>query len=442
MESPVMPMTTSMSDVRAPRPVGLKRLSGVTVIVALLVALLAGPAAARVRTDVQNPLLPPDAKQSVKDTLALAPAQPPSPDDPFVDVAVADLEARRRGLDRITAQAESETARRDANAATNRRDVALFKEVEAKSKREEASRKLSRERKRLSDITVRAFVTGGTVDVDRYRSLLNGDTSDPETGRQIVFSQVVERQKQVTENARASLRAAKERLADADDYLKLTQGEADARAADAADADQRLIEAVDTYNAAVAAAGQARDDLKAAARRSVPLVPLGVSIIGMPRLTPEDLAGWFATTSYRPLVATPIADYARWFIEEGQAEGIRGDIAFAQAVLETGGFTNGDSVFLNNFSGIGHCDLCPSGWTFASPQIGVRGQIQLLKSYAVAKPEYANPLAHDNLHGPAGCCATWGDLTTVWATDPGYGPKVMLIYTDMVSYALQRRAAG
>ena len=44
--------------------------------------------------------------------------------------------------------------------------------------------------------------------------------------------------------------------------------------------------------------------------------------------------------------------------------------------------------------------------------------------------------------GPAGCCPVWGDLTTVWATDPTYGPKVMLIYSDIVAFALSRRAAG
>jgi hypothetical protein len=141
-------------------------------------------------------------------------------------------------------------------------------------------------------------------------------------------------------------------------------------------------------------------------------------------------------------VSTPIEDYARWFIEEGRAEGIRGDIAFAQAVLETGGFANNDTVLANNFSGIGHCDTCDSGWRFPSPQMGVRAQIQLLKSYAVRKPVYAHDLVDRRLRGPAGCCPTWGDLTTVWATDPTYAPKVMLIYSGIVAHALGRRAAG
>ena len=72
----------------------------------------------------------------------------------------------------------------------------------------------------------------------------------------------------------------------------------------------------------------------------------------------------------------------------------------------------------------------------------MRAQIQLLKSYALKKPEYADPLVDKRLRGPAGCCPTWGDLTKKWATDPGYGPKVMLIYTAIVDFALKRRAAG
>ena len=96
----------------------------------------------------------------------------------------------------------------------------------------------------------------------------------------------------------------------------------------------------------------------------------------------------------------------------------------------------------NNFSGIGHCDTCPSGWVFPSPRLGVRAQIQLLKSYAIAGPDYSRPLVDRRLRGPAGCCEVWGDLTTVWATDPTYGPKVMLIYSDIVAHALARRGAG
>ena len=41
----------------------------------------------------------------------------------------------------------------------------------------------------------------------------------------------------------------------------------------------------------------------------------------------------------------------------------------------------------------------PLGFIFPSPRVGVRAQIQLLKSYAVKKPHYANPLVDKRLHG-------------------------------------------
>ncbi|MCU1354087.1 MAG: Mannosyl-glycoprotein endo-beta-N-acetylglucosaminidase, partial [Acidimicrobiales bacterium] len=178
----------------------------------------------------------------------------------------------------------------------------------------------------------------------------------------------------------------------------------------------------------------------AAAMAAVP-VSLDVPLMGDPRLDPADLAGWFAQSAYRPRVPTPVTDFAKWFIDEGRQEGIRGDIAFAQAVLETGGFANNDSVNANNYSGIGHCDTCAGGWKFASPQLGVRAQIQLLKSYALRGATYVNPLVDSRLHGPAGCCPTWGDLTRKWATAPDYGPKVMEIYAHIVAFALRRHAS-
>jgi Mannosyl-glycoprotein endo-beta-N-acetylglucosaminidase len=139
------------------------------------------------------------------------------------------------------------------------------------------------------------------------------------------------------------------------------------------------------------------------------------------------------------LARAPAADLARFFVEEGAVEGIRGDVAFAQAILETGSFTNDDTVNYNNYAGIGHCDSCPSGWNFATPQDGVRAQIQLLKSYVYEKPEYQNELVDRRLHGPAGCCQTWNELSGVWASGGGYGALIMGIYEDMLEWLYQQR---
>ena len=67
------------------------------------------------------------------------------------------------------------------------------------------------------------------------------------------------------------------------------------------------------------------------------------------------------------------------------------DLALAQAVLETGHFTNRDTS-INNFAGIAHYDNAASGSAFADPVIGVRAHIQLLKKYAAGNDTaLANP---------------------------------------------------
>lgn len=442
MDQARVPMNTGMYP--PPTPSRRRRAPAAVLALLLVVGVLAGTAQAAPAPAGTDPAqVPAPDPSALLKTLALAPTDSPaSPDDPFVAVVVADKDVHAKAVARITAQVQSSNAAAQSAVAGQAKDAALAKALVALKVKLAATHKLSVERKRMAQLTVRAYVTGGDAADEQYKALLAGDTSDAAGGQAVLFNQVLMRQRQVTDRARRDLAAARRALTAAQAALAQATETAEAMAAEARDAAGTLASAVAAHQAAVAEAAQARTRLQAAASRPVTLVPLGSPLVGLPRLTADDLALWFATTSYRPRVATPIADYARWFIEEGQAEGIRGDIAFAQAVLETGGFSNDDSVTANNFSGIGHCDSCGSGWAFPSPEAGVRAQIQLLKSYAVRKPDYARPLVDKRLRGPAGCCPTWGDLTTVWATDPGYGPKVMLIYTSMVEFALHRRAAG
>lgn len=167
------------------------------------------------------------------------------------------------------------------------------------------------------------------------------------------------------------------------------------------------------------------------------------SILGPSALTAAELVSWFNASGYADLTSTPISQLAQWYISEGKAEGVRGDLAFAQAVLETGGFSSPDAVNLNNYAGIGHCDTCSAGWKFPSPQMGVRGQIQLLRAYAepgLTAAQLSNPPVIAQLAPQVqiarGCCATWQSLTGVWATDPIYGPVILGIYQQMLDWAL------
>jgi hypothetical protein len=166
----------------------------------------------------------------------------------------------------------------------------------------------------------------------------------------------------------------------------------------------------------------------------------GISLLGGSALDAQQLAGWFNSQGYADLTSTNIKQLASWYLQMGGAEGVRGDVAFAQAVLETGGFSSPDAVGLNNYAGIGHCDSCPAGWAFPSPRAGVTGQLQLLRIFANAgaAPRGAPPPVLPALV-PArqyrrGCCATWEALTGVWATDPSYGTQILSLYQGMLSF--------
>lgn len=409
---------------------------------ALLASLTPGAAAQAPETNEAGPTeRAVEQERILLDTLSLAPKDvPASPDDVFAAVVEAEAAVAEAAIARFDATAAADEANEAALTAAAALEAARSRLADVTAVRQAAETELTAERERLSDLTVRAYVTNGELSSEELRAYVGGDTSDGTEGRTVMFGQVLESQQQIVDGAEADLTAATKRLSAAEEAevsATSTSKASNARA-------RRRAQVEDQAKGKHEQATQELDAANLRLRSGSPeaLVPEGVAIIGMPRLSAVDLATWFAESPYVSRVATPIEDYAQWFIEEGAAEGIRGDIAFAQAVLETGGFTNADSVMANNFSGIGHCDSCASGWTFSSPHMGVRAQIQLLKSYAVRDPEYVNDLVDRRLRGPAGCCDTWDDLTTVWATDPGYGPKVMFLYSDMVDHALRRRANG
>lgn len=86
------------------------------------------------------------------------------------------------------------------------------------------------------------------------------------------------------------------------------------------------------------------------------------------------------------LTSCSLEQLAEMFIEEGKAEGVRGDVAFAQSLHETGYFKFGGIVLpsQNNYAGIGALNGNATGQaaSFPDPRTGVRAQIQHLKAYA------------------------------------------------------------
>ena len=80
---------------------------------------------------------------------------------------------------------------------------------------------------------------------------------------------------------------------------------------------------------------------------------------------------------------------ANFYVNFGKYYGIRGDIAFAQAILETDYFrfiTEVVQPHQNNYCGLGSTKQTNPGASFDTPQDGVLAHLQHLFAYAETKP--------------------------------------------------------
>ena len=88
-----------------------------------------------------------------------------------------------------------------------------------------------------------------------------------------------------------------------------------------------------------------------------------------------------------PIKATPeqIVDL---YYQEASREGLRWDIVFCQALLETGFFRFGGTVVpaQNNFCGLGTTSATVQGAWFPTPRDGVRAHVQHLMAYTTDRP--------------------------------------------------------
>ena len=114
------------------------------------------------------------------------------------------------------------------------------------------------------------------------------------------------------------------------------------------------------------------------------------SIVGSSVITASQLARYYtANASYPDYYATTDAptleEFCKIYVEECNAEGIKVEVAFAQAMKETGylRFSGRVPITALNFSGLGAIDSNASAYaTFSSVREGIRAQVQHLKAYA------------------------------------------------------------
>ena len=124
---------------------------------------------------------------------------------------------------------------------------------------------------------------------------------------------------------------------------------------------------------------------------------------------------------------------------EAEREGVRPDIALAQALVETGYFGYGGTVQpkQNNFCGLGTTGKKVKGAKFKTPEIGVRAHIQHLLAYSTTKKPSINivdpryDLAHA-IRKERGLIDKWSGLQGTWAMGSEYCEKIMVIYQAML----------
>ena len=171
-------------------------------------------------------------------------------------------------------------------------------------------------------------------------------------------------------------------------------------------------------------------------------------IMGSAKATVEQMTSYIKEKN--PSVPQSVLDMIPLYLSEGKAEGVRGDIAFAQSCLETGNFTfEGSAVTIeqNNFCGMGVTSKGKKGASFESPQIGIRAQIQHLKAYATEdalKNKCVDTRYRYVVKGSARYVEWLGQKENPqgkgWATGKGYGDKILTILENILEVVEQEEA--
>ena len=188
------------------------------------------------------------------------------------------------------------------------------------------------------------------------------------------------------------------------------------------------------------AMAQFRKDIKAAMEGGTVEDSL-TAIMGKAKATAGQMASYLKKKN--PAVPQSVLDMIPLYLSEGEAEGVKGDIAFAQSCLETGNFTfSGSAVTLlqNNFCGLGVTQRGKTGLSFESPQLGIRAQIQHLKAYA-STDKLRNALADPRFRYVKRGCAPYAEWLGQkenpqgkgWAAGEKYGEKILSILKAVVS---------
>ena len=172
----------------------------------------------------------------------------------------------------------------------------------------------------------------------------------------------------------------------------------------------------------------------------------GTPIMGTSTISAESMARLFVSTGhtypsevYSQRGASSITEFCNQVILAASSEGVRPEVVFAQAMLETGWLQFGGSVSADqcNFAGLGATGPQVGGARFDNVYQGLLAQSQHLKGYAARMP--LNNVCVDPRYqilvdrGYLGSAPCLEDLNGLWAVPgDGYGQRIAAIINRMI----------
>ena len=145
--------------------------------------------------------------------------------------------------------------------------------------------------------------------------------------------------------------------------------------------------------------------------------------------------GTYPASVYSNYGAPSLMSFCTQVVEESEAEGVRAEVVFAQAMKETGWLRFGGSVRPEqcNFCGLGATGASAEAASFESVRVGLRAQVQHLKAYA-SRDALTLPLVDPRFNFvERGCAPMLEDLNGKWAVPGvGYGESIAAMIQDMI----------
>lgn len=161
-------------------------------------------------------------------------------------------------------------------------------------------------------------------------------------------------------------------------------------------------------------------------------------IMGKAQCTTDQMNKYLLQVNPNPKINCSVDELTKLYLDIGVLEGVRGDLAFAQAIKETGYWRFGGQVLpeQNNYAGLGAVNNAPigKGASFKTPAEGILAQIQHLKAYA-SLDNLKTPLVDPRFSLVSrGRAPNWEDLSGKWAV-PGinYGQQIVTIWRAILA---------